>query len=166
MSTLNELRNHVGRAWEGLAEGWGQLRSRASHALTRFSPVRHSAALDAETDRLMSHGARWGLLSAEVQETGRAIIVRLEAPGMERDDFEVFVQDDLLVVRGEKQAHRKSREGLYHVMECAYGSFERAVPLPVPVDEDDARARYRRGVLEISLPKAARGSRRIDVTKE
>ena len=49
-------------------------------------------------------------------------------------------------------------------MECAYGSFHRAIPLPAPVQPDRAKARYRNGVLRIELPKAeGAGSRRIDI---
>lgn len=52
-------------------------------------------------------------------------------------------------------------------MECAYGRFERALPLPVPVDEAGARARYKRGVLHVSLPKSrAAVRRRVEVTSE
>ncbi|HFD81065.1 MAG TPA: Hsp20/alpha crystallin family protein, partial [Gammaproteobacteria bacterium] len=54
--------------------------------------------------------------------------------------------------------------GRFHVIECAYGSFERAIPLPAEVDEQGARARYRRGVLTVRLPKKAGArKRRIEV---
>jgi len=67
-------------------------------------------------------------------------------------------------VRGEKRVQKDQREGRYHVMECAYGSFERAVPLPVDVDGNNATAQYRRGVLTVTLPKHERArARRIEV---
>jgi HSP20 family protein len=87
---------------------------------------------------------------------------------MERDDFDLQVLDDYLVVRGEKQLERERTEGQYHVTECAYGSFERAIPLPGEVETGKARARYTRGVLRVELPKTAGGrrSRKIAVEVE
>ena len=81
------------------------------------------------------------------------IVVRIEAPGMDRDDFDLQVVDDYLVIRGRKQIERERSEGRYHLCECAYGSFERTVPLSVPVAVDRAKAKYKRGVLRVELPK-------------
>lgn len=84
---------------------------------------------------------------------------------MREEDFDIDVQGDRLVVRGEKHVRREHQEGRYYLMECAYGRFERIVPLPAPVTDQGAQAHYRRGVLTITLPKrlAAR-RRRITVT--
>jgi HSP20 family protein len=56
---------------------------------------------------------------------------------------------------GEKRFERESSEGRYRVLQCAYGSFRRIVPLPTPVLTDQAKANYRNGVLRIELPKPA-----------
>ena len=79
---------------------------------------------------------------------------------MERDDFDINVVDDVLVVRGEKQLRREDHRGYYHILECAYGQFERAIPLPVNVSMDQAQANYQSGVLTVYLPKAAIAKRR------
>ena len=164
MSTFDELRSQLGRAWETVAEGWQHLRSRASDALTRFTPTHRHGELETVEDAVVRNGARWGLLAAEVRETEEAFVVRLEVPGMDPDGFEVAVIDQTLAVRGEKRVERESRQGRYHLMECAYGSFERMVSLPVAVDQARASARYRSGVLQITLPKHGRyRSRRIEV---
>ena len=164
MSTLHQLKHGLERAMDSVAEGWRQLLDRASDALTRFTPVSRGGELETSEDQVTRHGARWGLLAAQVRESTDEILVRLEAPGMEPDQFDIGVEDDYLVVRGEKRVQHERQEGRYHLMECAYGAFERAIPLPVPVDEQAARARYRHGVLQITLPKAAtHRSRRIDV---
>ena len=110
------------------------------------------------------NAAHWALLAAEVRESDDAVIVRLEVPGMDADGFDISVVDDTLVVRGEKQVERESRQGRYHRMECAYGSFERRIPLPFRVEAGRAAARYRAGVLEVTLPKHGRyRARRIQV---
>lgn len=165
MSSLEQLRQGLHQAWDQMTEGWRQLRDRAGQALTRFSPrPQHGNGLQTAAEQANLRGSRWGLLAAEVEEQPDQILVRLEAPGMEADDFDIHVADDYLVVRGEKQALREQTEGRYYIMECAYGAFERALQLPAPVDESRARARYRRGVLTITLPKlpGARG-RRIEI---
>ncbi len=93
------------------------------------------------------------MLAAEVFADDSRVVVRMEIPGMKRSDLDIEVMDDLLVVRGRKRMERETSHGRYHVLECAYGSFERAIPLPARVDENRARARYRKGVLRIELPK-------------
>ena len=72
---------------------------------------------------------------------------------MESENFDIQIVDNTLVVRGEKQVKREKTEGRYHLMECAYGSFERAMALPANVDDSRAVASYKKGILEITLPK-------------
>jgi len=160
MSSLEQLRRGLHRTWDHLTEGWQHLRDRATHALTRFSPVRQQGELETVADQAMLEGSRWGLLAADVEENADSVVVRLEAPGMEADDFDIRVEDDYLVVRGEKRARREQSEGRYYILECAYGRFERALQLPTRVEESGARASYKRGVLTITLPKHAHAQRR------
>lgn len=165
MSTLDQFRHSLGKTWENLAEGWKRLRESAEHAMTRFRPLNARQDLETWEDQIVRHSNDWGLLAAEVQEDQDTVMVRLEVPGMDRDNFDIDVIEDYLVIRGEKRVENDRQEGRFHVMECAYGSFERAVPLPAQVDVNAAEAHYRRGVLKISLPKHERARhRRIPVT--
>ncbi len=161
MSTLAELRGGLERLWDSLTEGWRYLASRASGALTRFSPARSK-----EGEQLPEAvGSGWGLLTAELYEDDEHVEVRLEAPGMEPADFDVSICEDMLIVRGEKRYQRERDIDGYRIAECAYGAFERAIPLPEGVDEAHVRARYRRGVLHIEMPrKALSRPRRIEIT--
>jgi len=164
MSSLDQLRQQLGRAWESVAEGWQHLRTRASDALTRFSPPARYGQVETPEERFTRQSVGWALLAAEVQETEDEVVVRLEVPGMDAQGFEIAVVDAILVVRGEKRVEREGRQGRYHVMECAYGRFERRVPLPAAVEEGRAAARYRAGVLQVTLPKRGRSrARRIAV---
>ena len=81
------------------------------------------------------------------------MVVRLEAPGLDADEIDLQVRDKFLVVRGEKRQQRERAEGNYQILECAYGSFERSIPLPTEVDASKAKADYKRGVLQVELPK-------------
>jgi HSP20 family protein len=161
MSVLNDWKRNLGQAWENLAEGWRELRERAAGAMTRFSPAR-DPEVPAPAESAFSPS--WGLLAADVFDNDNSVVVRLEAPGMEKRDFKVEVRDDVLYVEGEKRFERETGDGRYRLMQCAYGRFQRAVGLPVPVKSDRARATYRDGVLRIELPKAESArARRIEV---
>jgi HSP20 family protein len=100
------------------------------------------------------------MVGSDVFEDDRRIVVRLEAPGLAKEDFDIRVVGDTLIVRGEKRFERESDDGQWRVLECAYGRFSRSVPLPAPVDGDAARAAYRHGVLRVELPKRNAGHRR------
>ena len=159
MATLDQVREGVHHARELISEGWHKLHERASSAITRFTPMR-SGDIETPADQLSSYSSRWGLLAAEVSESDDEIQVRIEAPGMEADNFDIsVVEDHVLVVRGEKRVKREEVKGRYHIMECAYGQFERAMPLPAEVDESQTKAKYKRGVLSVTLPKLAKSRR-------
>jgi HSP20 family protein len=162
MSNLQQVRDGLTKAWDTIAIGWRELRELAGDALTRFNPISSREASRPEQNS--GRGAKWGLLAAEVTDLDDTIEVTLEAPGLEPGDFEIEVHDDVLVVRGEKKVSREESRGQYYVMERAYGRFERAIRLPARVDDITARARYRRGVLRVSLPKiAAPRGRKISI---
>jgi HSP20 family protein len=152
-------------AWDALVEGWRELYHRAADALTRFTPQRPKGELlPREEEEFALRSSGWGVLAAEVFDDDDQVVVRLEAPGMEPDEFTLQVIGDRLWVRGRKQLQRERTEGRYHVSECAYGSFERAIRLPDEVDSSQAKARYRRGVLRVELPQSGtRRRRRIKV---
>jgi HSP20 family protein len=83
---------------------------------------------------------------------------------LEKSDLHIQATRDTLIVSGEKRFEREAGEGRYRVLQCAYGSFQRAMALPGPVMVEDARASYRRGVLKIELPKAEAATKRtIDI---
>lgn len=160
MSTFDQIRHGLERAFDTLAEGWRQLHEHASDALTRFIPLAPKGPLETVNEQVARHSPRWSLLAAELEETPDQIIVQLEAPGMEPDQFDISVVEDYLVVRGEKRVHREQREGRYHLIERAYGRFERAIPLPAGVDQERTHAAYHRGVLTITMPRLRTEARR------
>ncbi|MFA7592454.1 MAG: Hsp20/alpha crystallin family protein [Thiohalobacteraceae bacterium] len=164
MSTFDTVTENLGRAWDNLAEGWRELRTRAGSAITRFNPLARRGTLETAEEQIMQRAPRWGFMAADVRETATEVHVRIEAPGMEADQFDLSVDHGVLRVRGEKHVQRESQEGRFRVLECAYGSFERTIALPAEVDDSRAKARYRRGVLEVTLPRTrAAGRNRIDV---
>lgn len=84
------------------------------------------------------------------------LIVHLEVPGIDPEkDVTIQVEDEVLVIRGERSTKEEVEEKDYYRMESSYGSFERRLPIPEGVKEDDIVATYADGVLEIVLPGAA-----------
>jgi len=156
---MNEVKQGLESIWDSVSDGWQRLRESAAGALTRFRPGATSKLpARAEVDDafyLPSQG--WSMLGGDVFEDDRRLVVRLEVPGMSKEDFDIEVSGDLLVVRGDKRFERESTEGRWRVLQCAYGSFSRSVPLPVAVRADAAQASYRDGVLRIELPKVTPG---------
>ncbi|MGI9149640.1 MAG: Hsp20/alpha crystallin family protein [Chloroflexota bacterium] len=102
----------------------------------------------------------------DMYETQDCIVVLLDLAGVEAEKTEVHIQPHLLTVRGlrhERHARCAANEQRsYHALEIPYGRFERSVPLPPGTDTDAARANYRDGLLEITLPK--RLSSRIPIS--
>ena len=153
---VDELKQGVEQFWDKLGTGFNQLRQSAAGALTRFKPGQSTqlpAAADIDMPPALAHPG-WGMVGGDVFEDDQRVLVRLELPGMERQDFDIQVQGDTLTVQGEKRFQRETTDGRWRVLQCAYGSFLRRVPLPVAVKSDEARAVYQHGVLKIELPKA------------
>jgi HSP20 family protein len=121
--------------------------------------------MDAMMDDLFSGRGMWrgwpALRAAEehflpaldVQNRADAVSVKLELPGMEEKDIQISIDDDVLVIRGEKRSEMEdTREGA-RWSECHYGAFERGIPLPADLDLDAVRATFKKGVLTVDLPK-------------
>jgi HSP20 family protein len=161
-NALRELGRGLNRAWEQVAEGWNELVNRSSAALTRFFPRKGESVHEEGGSGPLARFPRWGLLAGEVVDTGDRIVVKVEIPGVAREDCDVRIEEDnTLRIRGEKRYDREHVGESYYLMERAYGSFERVIPLPENVDADSARATYRDGVLKVELDKRERRRIRI-----
>jgi len=97
---------------------------------------------------------------ANVTETKEEFRVDLSAPGLDKEDFKVEVEDDALVVSCEKEEEEEENEEDYKRREFSYRSFYRSFPLPENVSEDKIKAKYENGMLRISIPKKEIGMTR------
>jgi HSP20 family protein len=91
----------------------------------------------------------------DVLEKEDKFVVKVELPGVKEEDVDVSVAGDLLTISGEKQAESEVKKKGYYYNESSYGSFSRSVTMPSTVDAGKIEASYDKGVLEITLPKAA-----------
>jgi HSP20 family protein len=120
--------------------------------------VRRSSVNVFDARREILHAVSWQVQSSiwspptDVYETNDAYAVRVEVAGMREDDFEVAVENNVLMVSGSRQDIPGRRA--YHQMEIRFGKFAAAIGLPGPVDVDLAVAQYADGFLTITLPKS------------
>jgi HSP20 family protein len=97
-----------------------------------------------------------------ISETEKELRITAELPGVDEKDVDVTLEGDVLTIRGEKrfEQERGGEKESYHFVERSYGSFQRAVQLPYPVNPEEVRAEFRNGVLSLSLPKSEQQQRR------
>lgn len=90
---------------------------------------------------------------ANIKETNKEFELDLSVPGMQRDDFEVEVEDGVLTISSEKEEETKDEDKNYRRREFSYSSFERTFTLPDNVDENNIHAKYNNGMLQVTIPK-------------
>ena len=90
---------------------------------------------------------------ADLYETASALEVAVELAGVDEDDVDIQLFDNVLVVEGRRRLPPATAEALYHAAGIRQGAFRVALPLPAPVDPDRVEARFERGLLRITLPK-------------
>lgn len=128
---LSSLRTEVEHVFGRLAEGFRQLRGE------RRRP------------------------DADASESGEGYEISLELPGLDAGDIDLRIEGDALVVSGEKRDEREEHDRNYYLLERSYGAFRRAFRLPEDVDRDRISAEFSRGVLEVSLPRAAGAEKEV-----
>ena len=82
------------------------------------------------------------------------IVVKAEVPGVEKDDINISISDNILTIKGETKKEKETKEEDYYYSERSYGSFARTLTLPEKVQTDQVKANFKNGILEIHLPKS------------
>ncbi|OVE75558.1 hypothetical protein BVX98_07490 [bacterium F11] len=105
----------------------------------------------------------WGKFSpsVDVKETNKEIEISAELPGMDEKDIQVTLNDDALVISGEKKSEQEEKGKEFYRMERSYGSFHRSIPLPEGVEAGKVEATFKKGVLHVKIPKRAESSRSV-----
>jgi HSP20 family protein len=96
-------------------------------------------------------GSNGGWPHIDLSETEQHITVTADLPGIEERDVEVLLQDGMLTLRGEKRSENEDNHRQFS--ERYYGRFVRRIPLDAEVQTDKSEARFKDGVLTVSLPK-------------
>lgn len=144
----------------------------------RYDPFRDLRTLQQEVNRLFTGNVphafdeegiargSWNP-SVDIYENKDQIVIEAELPGMNRDDFDLSVENNVITLRGERRFEKERETDNYHRVERAYGSFTRSFTLPNAVSAEGATADYRNGVLRVTLLKRAdTKAQRIEIKGE
>jgi len=147
-------------------------------SISKYDPFRELRSLQDEMNRLfMTNLPRsvaqedlasggWSP-SVDIYESENEIILEAELPGMNRDDFEVSIENNVITLKGKREFQKRDEGDNYHRVERSYGAFTRSFSLPRTVSAENTTAEYRNGVLRVSLPKREEAkARRIEVAGE
>lgn len=111
-------------------------------------------------------GGGW-LPAVDMLDDKDKLTVKAELPGFRREDLDVSVQNNNLVISGERKSDEEKKDGEFYRSERFYGKFHRSIPLPATVDTGKIAAKYRDGLLTITLPKSEQAkAKQIEVTVE
>jgi HSP20 family protein len=132
-------------------------------AITRWDPFRELSTIQDRMNRLFqeSYGQDQELGTSafappvDVYEDEHSIVLKLDVPGIDEKDLDIRVENNTLVVRGERKFEKEEKEENFHRVERRYGSFVRTFTLPNTVDTDQVQAEYDKGVLKVRLGKKA-----------
>ena len=134
-------------------------------AVIRWTPFRELSTVQDRVNRLFEDAmkspfrADEGLASAawapavDIYETDKEIVMKAELPEMQEKDIAIKVEDNILVVSGERRMEKEVKEENYHRIERSYGNFHRSFTLPQTVDRENIKASYKDGVLKVVIQK-------------
>ncbi len=132
--------------------------------LARWDPIREMMQLQNAVDRLFEselastlplwrQSATAWMLPLDVIETEDEFIVKASLPGIDPDELDISLTDNVLTIKGEIKVE-EAEDVRYHLRERRFGMFQRSISLPVPVNADKVEAVYEHGVLTLHIPKA------------
>ena len=130
--------------------------------LVRWDPLQELVAMNNRLNRTIhdpftprtedSFGA-W-VPPVDIFERQDHLVIRVEVPGVQKEDMDVRIENGVLTLHGERKAEKEIKDENAHLMERVYGRFTRSFSLPTTVDAAKVTATYKDGVLEVTVPKA------------
>lgn len=144
-------------------------------AIVRWDPFGEALRMQREMDRVFARlGASeradvaW-MPKIDVKRTGDDVTVHAELPGIDPDQVEIELTDNVLTIKGERTVEEEKEDEGWLIRESSYGSFERSLTIPEGVDPAAITATYKDGILEVHVPKAFEATRpkttKIEVAK-
>lgn len=99
-----------------------------------------------------------GQLAVDVYQTKSAIVIRAAIAGVQADDIDISVNNDMVTIKGMRHLDEEVPEHDYLYQECYWGGFSRTIILPVEVEADGVTAALKNGILRVTLPKSQRAA--------
>ncbi|BAT72011.1 HSP20 family protein [Thermosulfidibacter takaii ABI70S6] len=130
-------------------------------AIQKWDPFKELTSLKTQMDKIFESllgesedikSGSW-VPPVDIYETENEIVIKAEVPGVTLNDIEIKLEDDTLVIRGEKKFERDMEKETYHRAERVYGKFQRSFVIPKTIDKEKIKASLKHGVLTIVLPK-------------
>lgn len=129
-------------------------------ALVRWEPLRELAALQNEMSRFLGSALGEGngqqrtwVPAVDVWETDKEVVYAFDVPGIPEDKISIELEDNALTVSGERERTKEVSDDRFYRFERRFGTFSRTIGLPQNVSEDQIRADYKDGVLEVHVAK-------------
>jgi HSP20 family protein len=133
-------------------------------AIIRWDPFRDLITIREKMNRLFedavtSRGEEKDMMSSswspsvDIFETENELVLTAEVPGIDEKDIEIKLEDNTLILKGERKFEKETKEENYHRIERAYGSFYRSFTLPPYINQDIISAEHQNGILKVIMPK-------------
>ncbi|HEY3402930.1 MAG TPA: Hsp20/alpha crystallin family protein [Ohtaekwangia sp.] len=129
---------------------------RYNSALNDFVPTSFSNLIDRFFNESVSRagGSAYSFVPrVDIIEAEKAFEIHVAVPGMNKEDFKLDLNDNLLTISGERKFTKEKKDNNFHSIETQYGTFSRSFSLPENVDAGKISAAYNNGILEITVPK-------------
>lgn len=156
---------------EAKKEGKTEMRkTEPAHALSPFEEM--DRLFDAYLSRGWLHPFQWPTFpkaaapfegkmpNVDVIDRDDEVLVKAELPGVDKKDLEISTTQNSVTIKGTTRHEEKEEKGDYYRCEISRGSYSRTLALPAEVDEEHAKATFKDGVLELTLPKLKKTKRR------
>nr|HDM99582.1 Hsp20/alpha crystallin family protein [Deltaproteobacteria bacterium] len=136
INPIIQLHNEMHRLFENAFKGFG------------LSPFR---------SEFFTHDPAAGMLKPQLDigATDEEYSINMEVPGVNEKDIKVELEDNTMIIRGEKNQEKEEKDKNYYRVERSYGSFRRVLSLPEDAAKDDIQATFKNGVLTIKIPRRA-----------
>lgn len=133
-------------------------------ALVKYNPLKELRTMQEQMNRLLNvswnhdipgEDMKEGIWqpSVDIYETADAIVIKAEVPGVDQKDIDVRIEENTLILRGERKHEGEVKKENYHRIERYFGTFQRSFSLPATIDQEKVAAICEKGVLTIHLPK-------------
>ena len=129
--------------------------------LVKLNPYHHPASFANEVDNFVNHfgfeyensDKVWSP-AVDIAESKDNYELKAEIPGIEKDDIKISIEEDMLILSGERKSELKQEGKDYHRVERVYGKFQRNIPIPGNIVLDKVQAKYENGILIVDIPKS------------
>ena len=136
----------------------------------RWDPYSELEHIQKQMNRLLDESFSGGLwrrgipvgdnydLSTDIKDTKDKYVINMDIPGMEKDNIDVEVRNNTLLVSGERKNENEEKNANYYKQERSFGYFSQSLPLPQDADSSAIAVNYNKGVLKIEIPKLAKAN--------